>query len=67
MALVAHCLSCGGSKDQGKYLCSTCWFRVPPAERRKLGRRDGKAGVRLLELAKQLGADTPPEEVRISS
>lgn len=66
--LRAHCLCCGGEKDQGKYLCLGCWSRLPRAEQIKLGkRRDGLAGQRLLEMNQQFSRGVPPEEIRVSA
>lgn len=63
----SRCLCCKGERDPGKYMCLTCWRRLPALERRKLGRHDGLAGVRMIELAKQLGSGVPPEEVVVSA
>lgn len=66
--LRGRCLCCGAEKDQGKYLCLTCWDRLPRAEQIKLGkRRDGLAGQRLLEMNEQFGRGVPPEEIRVSA
>jgi len=65
--LRGRCLCCGAVKEQGKYLCLGCWGRVPAVERRKLGRRDTLAGVRLLEMNRQFANGVPPEEIKVSA
>jgi predicted nucleic acid-binding Zn ribbon protein len=62
-----RCLCCGADREENKYLCSTCWKRIPAPERRKLSKRDVLAGVRLLEMSKQFGRSVPPEEIKVSA
>ena len=65
--LRGRCLYCGAVKSQGKYLCWDCWNRLLRPEQIKLSKKDGLAGVRLLEMSQQLGNGVPPEEVRVSA
>lgn len=64
--LRGRCLCCGMTKEEGKYLCLHCWGRIPGPERRKLSKRDNRAGVRLLEMSRQFSREIPPEEIKVS-
>lgn len=48
------CLACPQPRAPRAYLCPGCWWTLQPATRRALNRRDDRAGVRLLELRRQL-------------
>lgn len=61
------CLCCENPKQPGKYLCYPCWRRVPQEQKNRLGRRDGLAGVRLLEMNRQFSDGVPPEEIQVSA
>jgi hypothetical protein len=61
-----RCLCCGADREENKYLCWTCWQRIPGPERRKLSKRDTLAGVRLLEMNRQFSQGVPPEEIKVS-
>lgn len=63
----SRCLSCQGEKVPGKYLCLSCWDRIPRSEQIKLSKRDGLAGRRLLELNRQFVNGVPPEEIWVSA
>lgn len=64
---VRRCPCCGMGREEGKYLCASCWGRIPESERAKLRKQGRLAGVRLIELIKQLQTGVPPEEVRVST
>jgi hypothetical protein len=42
------------TKRANEYLCRGCWVTLPLVARRALNKRDDDAGVRLLELHRQL-------------
>lgn len=60
------CPSCQGSCPSGKYLCSDCWWLLPPAARRALSRKDRRAGVRHQELLGLLAEGAPLDSIEIS-
>lgn len=60
------CPSCQGACPLGKYLCSDCWWHLPPGTRQALSRRDRKAAGRLQALYRHLEAGAPLDTIAIS-
>lgn len=62
-----ECPSCGGARETGKYLCRSCWWRLPESTRNALCIRDGRAIRRLQKLYDALGNGTPVHTIEITA
>jgi hypothetical protein len=56
---------CKRHRDAGKYLCRTCWYRLPVDTRKALTRRGAGAIDRHRALLDAIAAGTPLTDIRI--
>jgi hypothetical protein len=62
----AACPACEGARHPRHYLCGGCWHTLTSPARRALTRRDDKAGMRLLELHRQLRRGVALHQIEIT-
>ncbi|WP_433467016.1 hypothetical protein [Spirillospora sp. CA-128828] len=62
-----RCPACHGAKERRHYLCRGCWRALRAPVRAALNRRDAHAGVRLLQLHRQLQQEVPLCEIEVMS
>ena len=64
--MTTKCLNCRAPRHPKHYLCPSCWPQLPEPTRAALWRRDGHAGVRLLELNRQISDGVPLSEITVT-
>lgn len=57
---------CGGDRQPGKYLCYSCWGRLPAETRRRLKMTDGRKVQRAKELFAQLHDERALAEIEVA-
>lgn len=60
------CPACSGTKGPRHYVCPPCWNTIPTAQQKRLNRKDARAGLRLLELHRQINHGVPLNEIQVS-